>query len=534
MTNKTTQLILPGFLALFLFVACKGPKEKATIKKPNILLIMADDMGYSDIACYGSNIATPNIDNLAKNGIRFTNFYNAARCCPTRASLLTGLYPHEAGMGGMVSNINSNPPPGPYQGYLNDSCMTIAEALKFAGYKTYMSGKWHVGEKPQYWPRKRGFDRYFGLISGASSYYEIIKDQPRVRQMALDDSLWYPPKNGFYMTDAIADHAKDFLQNHYQKDADKPFFLYLAFTAPHWPLHAPEEEINKYLGKYDGGWDSLRNVRYEKMKALGIIDDRFKLSKRPDDIPAWKDVPKAEQKIWSRKMAVYAAMIDRMDQDIGKVLALLSGKGELDNTLVMFLSDNGGCHENIDGRKLNDPNVPIGEKGSYVSYEKPWANASDTPFRKYKSWAYEGGIKTPLIIQWPAVVRQGLDGSMTQATGHIIDIMATCLDVAGLDYGKIADKSKKPLRGISLLPVLQGKNAGKPRALFWEHLGCRAIRKGNWKLVMDRDIKKWELYNLKDDPTETNNLIGGLPEKADSLKMEYDESASQVGVKESS
>ncbi len=529
--NSIIQRLFIGISLIFLWISCQNHDQKSPAKKPNILLIMADDMGYSDVNCYGSNIATPNIDNLAKTGIRFTNFYNAARCCPTRASLLTGLYPHEAGMGSMVSSISSNREPGPYQGYLNDSCLTIAEALKFAGYKTYMSGKWHVGEKPEYWPRKRGFDRYFGLISGASSYFEIIKDQPRVRQMALDDSLWFPPRNGFYMTDAISDHAVSFLNEHYQKDSDKPFFLYLAFTAPHWPLHAPEDEINKYLGKYNGGWDSLRNVRYEKMKELGLIDDHFVLSERPDDIPAWKDVPEADQKIWSRKMAVYAAMIDRMDQDIGNVLALLREKGEIDNTLIMFLSDNGGCHENIEGRHLNDPNVPIGLRGSYVAYNKPWANVSNTPFRKYKSWTYEGGIKTPLIIHWPATIQQSEDGKLKRNVGEIIDIMPTCLDVAGLSYDKIADKSKKAIHGMSLMPIIQGNNAQIPRTLYWEHEGCQAIRKGDWKLVMDRQIKRWELYNLKDDPTEVNNVYNQYPEIADSLTTEYDHWAHEVGVR---
>lgn len=477
-------------------------------------------MGYSDIGSYGGEIRTPNLDALAQNGLRFRQFYNAARCCPTRAALLTGKYPHQAGMGHMVVTGNATPAPGPYQGYLNEST-TIAEALREKGYSTYMAGKWHVGEKPEHWPRKRGFDRYFGLISGANSYFEILPQEKNIRQIVLDDSPWTPPATGFYMTDAITDYARTFLKNHFTQQKEKPFFLYVAYTAPHWPLHALPEDIARYEGRYDKGWDVLNQERFARMKRLGIIDKSYQLSERDAAIPAWEQV--ANKKEWSRKMAVYAAMVDRMDQGIGQLVGQLRASGQLDNTLIFFLSDNGGCHENIDGKKFNDPKVPIGERGSYVAYDKSWAFASNTPFRKYKSWAHEGGIATPLIVHWPAVVKQ--KGQITSQVGHVVDLMATCLDVAKVQ------KPDQDLPGQSLLPVLKNKNLTKERTLYWEHEGNRAVRKGNWKLVSGKPENKWELFNLAQDPSETRNLAATNPGKVAELRQQYEQWAAQVGVK---
>ena len=276
-----TLLRTASLLVLLLAAGCHNPLT------PNIVIILADDMGYSDIGAYGGEIETPHLNRLAKNGLRFRQFYNTGRCCPTRAALLTGRYPHQVGMGSMVSSLGSDPDAGPYQGYLSEQSATIAEMLRSAGYRTYMSGKWHVGEKPEHWPRQRGFDRYFGLISGASSYFEIIRDQPRVRQMVLDDEPWSPPAENFYMTDAITDHALGILSEHSSGSRSLPFLLYVAYTAPHWPLHALPEDIKKYRGRYDIGWDSLRTERYRRMLNLGIIDDRHALSPRPDGLEAW-------------------------------------------------------------------------------------------------------------------------------------------------------------------------------------------------------------------------------------------------------
>ncbi|CAN5335041.1 arylsulfatase [soil metagenome] len=525
---KQLQLITTFSILLFYSSCSYRSLKEEKAEPPNIIVIMVDDMGYSDIGSYGGEISTPNLDDLAANGLRFTNFYNAARCCPTRASLLTGLYPHEAGMGGMVSSLESEPEPGPYQGFLNENCVTIAEVLSDAGYKTYMSGKWHVGEKKEHWPLQRGFDRYFGLISGASSYFEILKEQPMTRQMALDNQLWEPPQEGFYMTDAITDQAIHFLNEHQQNQDGKPFFLYVAYTAPHWPLHALEEDIQKYKGKYSKGWDALREQRFKMMKNMGIIHDSYQLTPRTASIPAWEAVENKTE--WERKMEVYAAMVDRMDQGIGKVINSLKINKSYENTLILFLSDNGGSAENIAGRKLNNPEVPIGFRGSYVAYEEPWANASNTPFLKYKQWTHEGGIATPLIAHWPEVIKE--KGAITSQAGHVVDIMATCLDIGKVNYPEAYKDNKiKPVRGESLLPVFEGNDLDKERTIYWEHLGNKALRKGNWKVVSAKPDNDWALYDLSQDPTELKNVSSQYPEIMLELVMLYENWAKEVGVK---
>ncbi len=492
--------------------------------RPNIVLILADDLGFSDIGCYGSEIHTPNLDKLAGEGLRFTQFYCAARCCPSRASILTGLYPHQAGMGNMVSKPDDPRPPGPYQGYLNDRCVTVAEMLKQAGYRTYMSGKWHVGEAPEHWPRKRGFDRYFGLISGACSYWELLQEERHKRVMALDDDPFEPEPGDFYMTDAFTDHALQFLQEH--GDNPAPFFLYLPFTAPHWPLHAWPEDIEKYRGRYDCGWDSIREERYERLKSLGIIDPKWALSPRDDEVPPWSEVDNKED--WALRMNVYAAMVDRMDQGIGRVLDALNEMGAEENTLVMFLSDNGGCAESVVRRNLNTPGTKPGERGSFVAYQRPWANASNSPFRLFKKWIHEGGIATPLVARWPRVIRQ--QGALTHQVGHINDFMSTCLDVAGLTYPESFEgRTVTPTEGKSLFPVFRGETRAPHEILFWEHIGNRGVRQGKWKLVAEK-AGGWELYDLEADRTELHNLADEFPEKAKELNQRYDDWAKRVGA----
>ena len=481
-------------------------------KRPNIVLIMADDMGFSDIGCYGSEISTPNLDRLAKGGVRFTNFYNTARCCPTRASLLTGLYSHQAGVGHMV-----NPRPEPaYQGFLNDRCVTIAEALRPAGYRTLMSGKWHVGEERPHWPTDRGFDKYFGLISGASNYWRLDEG----RKMAMDDKPWTPPAEGFYMTDAIADHAVKFIEA--SARGDKPYFLYTAFTAPHWPLHARPEEIAKYEGKYMKGWDQLRKERHQRQIEMGLVNKSWPLTPRDEKAPAWESVE--DKKTRDRKMAVYAAQVDRLDQGIGRILAKIRETGTEENTLVMFLADNGGCAEEVDRGKKG---VPAGPADSYLSYGLPWANASNTPFRLYKHWVHEGGISTPFIAYWPSVIRQ--HNKFTPQVGHLVDLMATCVDVAGAKYpATLNGKAIQPMEGRSLLPVFQGKPVVS-RKLCWEHEGNRAIRDGKWKLV-SRFPQGWELYDVEADRTEMNNLAAKMPDKVAQMSRDYDVWAKRCGV----
>ena len=500
-------------------------RDKVPEKRPNIVLIMADDMGYSDIGCYGSEIATPNIDRLAAEGLRFRNFYNNAKCCPTRASLLTGLYNHEAGMGNMVSKADAPYQEGPYQGFLNKNSVTLAEVLRSAGYSTYLSGKWHVGERQEHWPMQRGFDKYFGLISGACSYFEISKDLP-IRQMAYGNQSWTPPAKGFYMTDALSDSAVAFIESHNQAKKDQPFFLYLAYTAPHWPLHALQEDIKKYEGVYAKGWDSIRIERYRKMVKLGLLSEKQQLTPRTPKIPAWDT---AEDKdLWIRRMQVYAAMIDRMDQGIGRVIDTLKKLGKTDNTIIIFLSDNGGANENASNENINLPGVLTGEKGSSDSYKEPWANVSNTPYRYYKNWMHEGGIITPLIVSWPSVVKGR--GTFTNQVGHVIDFMPTFLEVAGAKYpDQFNDHPIKPYRGVSLVPAFVGAPVERTEPLFWEHSGGQAMRQGDWKIVR-KNNRPWELYNLDKDPTELLNLSEKETERLKKMTARYESWEKEVGV----
>jgi len=493
-------------------------------RRPNILIIMADDLGFSDLGCYGSSIETPHLDRLAKEGMRFTQFYNCARCCPTRASLLTGVYPHKAGMGGMVSRKHKKRPPA-YQGFLNDRCITIAEALAEAGYHRLMSGKWHLGEFRPHWPLDRGFEKYYGLISGASSYFDTSFVEPgtdKVRTMARDNSPIVERGDDFYMTDAITDNAVTMIERYSQENS--PFFLYVAYTAPHWPLHALPEDIRKYKGKFLDGWDVIRLRRYNRMIERGLIDPKWRLSKRDERVPKWKY---ADHKEWEdMRMAVYAAQIDRMDQGIGRILDTLKKVGVEQNTVVMFLSDNGACAEILRG---NDPAVMPGSKETYMSYGIGWANVSNTPLRGYKKSVYEGGIATSLIVRWPGVIKPG---TITHQVGHVIDLMPTCLEIAGIRYPEtFRGKELIPLDGKSLLPIFQGKTRDGHETLYWEHLGNCAIRQGSWKLVKRRGSKEWELYDLRDDRTETNNLAADYPQRVRDMEGQWLAWAKKVGVK---
>lgn len=510
--NRVTNLLLS--LTLLSFFACTTPRDE----RPNIIYIMVDDMGYSDIGCYGGEVVTPNLDQLAAGGVKLRSFYNNARCCPTRASLLTGRYPHEAGMGHMVSTVGKQYVEGSYQGFLHSNIPTIAERLKDLGYRTYMSGKWHVGERPEHWPRKRGFERYFGLINGASSFYEIVPQEKGKRQFVLDDEEYQTPDD-FYATDAFTDYALQFIDEHQKESEKSPFFLYLAYTAPHFPLQAPEENVAKYLDVYRDGWDRVREKRYQRMKELGVIDDRFEFFKRPDNIPAWEEVEDKDD--WVRKMAVYAGMIDRVDQNVGRLIEKLKASGLFENTLIVFISDNGACAENVAGRNLNDPSVPIGARGSYVSYDPPWANVSNTPYRKYKRYLHEGGIISPCILSWPARIKPR-DG-YHPAAAYVVDLVPTALELAG-------SPGDSTLAGTSMTHIWTG-NPAPERTYCWEHEGNRAIRKGSWKLVKDKQDEDWELYNLEDDPGERFDLAGKEPERVDAMKKEYEEWVARVGAR---
>lgn len=517
----TTLGLFVGIIGILLSqIGCSSEE----LDKPNILLIMADDMGFSDLGCYGSEISTPNIDRLAYEGIRFTQFYNAARCCPTRASLLTGLYPHQTGMGGMVKSVLNEE--GPYQGYLNNNCVTLAEVLKTANYKTYMSGKWHVGELPPNWPNKRGFDKYYGLVSGAMNYFDISKSKRKglKRVFVKDEKLFEPSTEDFYATDAFTDEALNFLNNH----DGNPFFMYLAYTAPHWPLHAKPDDIERNKGKYSKGWKELREARYKKQIDIGIINPEWKLSPQDPEAMAWKDVVEKEK--LTLKMAIYAAQIESMDKNIGRVINKLRDMNQLDNTLIMFLSDNGGCAEGgaLGFDALGGWDGKLGTKDSYSSYGRSWSNASNTPLRLHKKRVHEGGIATPFIARYPKLIR---GNQITNQVSHIIDVMATVVGLSNAEYPTNYDGNEIiPLEGKSLLPIFEGIERESHDVLYWEHNKNKAIRKGDWKLVSISD-GTWELYNLKKDRTETNNLVNEYPELVQELILNYKLWAEKCGVK---
>ncbi|MCK4747389.1 MAG: sulfatase-like hydrolase/transferase, partial [Bacteroidales bacterium] len=413
-------------------------------------------------------------------------------------------------------------------GYLSDKSVTIAEVLKDAGYSTLISGKWHVGENRPNWPTDRGFDHSFSLISGGANYFDITrgKRDDVVRIMEKDGQVYNPPKDGFYMTDAITENAVDMLEG--AGMSENPFFLYVSYTAPHWPLHALPEDIEKYRGKYMKGWDDIRQKRYQRQIEMGLFDEEnCPLTPRDKDAPAWKDVENKEQ--MDLKMAVYAAQIDRMDQGIGKILDKLKQIGLDENTLIIFLSDNGACAQGGPfGRDWRENGLPAGGVDSYQSYGFSWANASNTPFRYYKMWTHEGGVATPLIATWPAQIKK--HGVFTEHQGHIVDLMATFCDVAGVEYPKTYNnKPVTALEGESLLPVFKGEPADIHENLFWYHLGHRAVRQGKWKLVA-LNGEEWELYDLDTDRSESNNLANLYPEKITELEKLHDQWAEKCGV----
>jgi arylsulfatase len=525
--------------------------------RPNIIVILSDDMGYSDLGCYGSEIHTPNLDRLAAHGLRFTQFYNTARCCPTRASLLTGLYPHQAGVGHMTEYHELEG----YQGELNQHCLTIAEALKPAGYRTYAVGKWHVARNlkndgPKHdWPLQRGFDRYYGTIQGAGSYWDpsaLVRDNKVITAPTDPD---YKPKV-FYYTDAISDQASRFVTEHARDHKAEPFFMYVAYTAAHWPLHAKEKDIAKYRHRYDGGYEPVRKARFEREKKLGLIPANTELSLQAGD---WASV---SNKQWeARCMEVYAAQIDSMDQGIGELVSVLKKTGQLENTVLFFLQDNGGCAESI-GRSGSTtraakptlsplaPDFPMegaqpkqtrdgwpvlggseimpGPRDSFISYGKAWANVSNTPFREYKHWVHEGGISTPLIVHWPSHIRA--HGELRTQPGHLVDIMATCLALAGATYPSEHNGQRlTPLEGKSLLPAFDNQPVAR-EALFWEHEGNRAVRVANWKLVAKGPAGKWELYNIEKDRAELHDLAAQEPARVQAMTAQWEAYARRANV----
>lgn len=555
--------ILISFAVVVLAIA----SHESLVAIPNIVVIMSDDMGFSDIGCYGGEINTPNLDGLARNGLRFTQFYNTARCCPTRASLLSGVYQHQAGIGLMTGD---NKLPG-YRGDIGQNVLTLGEAMKVAGYSSYMTGKWHVtrhtrpeGPKGN-WPMQRGFEKFYGTIIGAGSFYDPATLCRENTYITPVNDPEYKPKT-YYYTDAISDNAVTFLKQHEKESTDKPVFLYVAYTTAHWPMHALPHDIAKYKGRYDGGFAPTRKERYERMLKMGLIDSTTKLSRQADD---WE---KVKDKAWERRnMEVYAAMVDNMDQGIGRIIDEFKRQKRFDNTLFLYLQDNGGCAEGYgrytpkkpyptnlkpmgpddlqkriwtpmqtrDGRPLRTgPGVMAGPEDTFIGYGRGWANVSNTPFREYKHFAHEGGISTPLIAHWPKGIDKSLNGKLDHQPGHLIDIMATCVDISGLKFpSAYSDREIIRLEGVSLAPAFHGKKLARKDALYFEHHLNSAIRDGDWKLVRygrtgrPSTLQPWELFNMKHDRAEQNNLAKKMPEKVKELEAKWEAWAQRAKVK---
>lgn len=479
-----------------LMLFCATPSQAAS--KPNLVVILADDMGWSDLGCYGGEIDTPQLDALANGGLRFTQFYNTARCCPTRAALLTGLYQHQAGIGHMVGDDGLPA----YQGALNDKCITLAEALKPFGYTTLMAGKWHVGSTQGHWPLDRGFDRYWGTPSGGGVYFKQTL-QVRTNVFFVHNDQREEPPDDMYVTDTFTDHALQFVEEAVT-NTKQPFFLYLAHIAPHWPLQAKPADIAKYAGRYDIGWDEVRARRFARQKEMGLVPPDAVLSPRDPQAQAWDELPEAVRRERASRMEIYAAQIDCIDQNVGRLVTKLKELGEFDNTVILFLSDNGCSAEGGPGGfSRGREGAPIGTALSYASAGLEWANASDTPFRRFKMDTHEGGIATPLIVHGLPEITDG--GGLRHQPGHVIDIMPTLLELADANYpAEFAGKPLLPLAGKSLVPAFRNQPLSR-EAIFWEHEGNKAVRQGDWKAVA-RHQGEWELYDLATDRTELHDL----------------------------
>lgn len=538
--RKTGSFIAGALLAIAALASGFAAAQTLAPARPNVVIVLLDDLGFSDIGHFGGEISTPNIDSLAHGGIAVTNFYVHPRCSPSRAALLTGRHPHEVGMGFLTTPAMAEVKPGPYQGYLAPEAVTLAEALRGRGYRTYMSGKWHLGEHPRHWPRRHGFDRYFGLISGASSYYEIIEDQPMKRRMAVEDAPWTPPPENFYMTEAFTEKAQEYLAAHIENEPETPFFLYLAYTAPHWPLHAPEDAIKPYRGLYDQGPAAVFRQRVQALQNNGLFSSKETLKPPTPEVegafsqgvrgnsPAGGAFSQGvrgnshanKAPVWAERMEIYAAQVAVADRGIGQIVEMLRESGALANTVILLMSDNGASAEDIAGRMLNQADSRIGSRGSYLSYGREWATVSNAPFRGHKGTTFEGGIRSPLILFWPsAAYRRGsID---RQSVVAVTDVMPTIMSLASAPEAK---------GGEDFSVLFDGKPFNRSIPLFWEHVGWRAMREDNWKVVYIPEQRQWALFDLNGDPAETKDLADVENERLVRMASRWQRWSDQVGT----
>ena len=539
-TRKAVRFLAVVLLLLVVGSACGQPQSD----KPNILVILFDDLGYSDLGCYGGEIDTPNIDSLAAGGVRFESFYNSARCCPSRASLMTGLYPPQAGIASFTTR-NPDRRRGPaYLGRLNDQCVTLAEVLKPAGYGCYYVGKWHLHNKTG--PTDRGFDEFFGYMLDHShdqwdaDYYRRL---PEGRAKEIDRK-----QGEFYATDVFNEYAVEFIKQGQKRD--KPWFLFLGHSSPHFPVQAPAESADKYYETYLRGWDVLRQQRYERMKKIGLVDgDRWTFTDRSivpvdDDAiangfpgkqnPAWDTLDEARRKDLARRMALFAAMVEHVDRGVGTIVSHLKETGDFDNTLILILSDNGACYEwgpfgfddvsrrGITKLHVGDELRTMGGPGTHHAYGSGWANLCNTPLRLYKHFTHEGGVSTPFIAHWPKGIRS--KGAWVRQRGHLVDVMSTLRAVGGAEYPKtFAGNSITPEEGVNLLPAFNGATLPE-RPIYFEHQQARGLIRGDWKLVWGKRMPweiDWELYNLKDDRCETKDVADQYPDHVREMAAEW-------------
>ncbi|MCH1408531.1 MAG: arylsulfatase [Verrucomicrobiales bacterium] len=518
-------------IIFLILISCFSPLMEAA-EKPNILCIIVDDLGFSDLGCFGGEIETPNLDALAAGGVRLTQFYNTGRCCPSRAAILTGQYPHRVGLGHMTTNDLGLLG---FRGVVSDEAQTIAQALAPAGYRSFMSGKWHLGTPD---PTQNGFEEFYGTLVSAKRFF----DPDHLIRFPEGRKAREYQKGEFYATDAVTDHAIDFL-NLARETPDKPWFLYLAYHAPHFPLHAPKEEIAKYADRYHMGWDQLRRDRLNRMKQQGIVPESTLLSPRSTwrnygetkvgTNPAWSSLSEERRLDLARRMAIYAAMIDRLDQQVGRVFKDLKKAEEWENTLIVFTSDNGACFEwdpfGFDIKSSNQNILHKGEeiekmgsRGTFHSVGSGWANAGNTPWRMYKHFNHEGGIASPGIIHWPSGLKSE-PGSINHEPSHIIDLMPTAVAVADTNY-----EGELSLPGRNLIQQIN-EGTAKERTLYFEHQGNRAVRQGNWKLVA-LDDEPWELYDFTTDRSEMTDLSAQFPERVSEMDKLWNEWAEKNNV----